>query len=321
MAVDCLGNLFSPLVLLMSGLMLMDLSKVDGGRISRRDIFSTQESVLDMALSSFDDQYKGCSDVMEAEIPPLFDMEYSMSKDFAEAWDAATVKWEERKKMVVVPSGFKDKYAIALFAYTNNGPLHKVFNADVREAGRSRQYYLKNFKFKAFHYYLTKALQVLDAVETPVCHKVFRGIRGFRFKSASQKPIRFGQFTSSSLNDQSALQFGEDTFFSIQTCYGVNIRNFSFYPGEEEVLIPPFEKFKVTNFTKDRDKSLINLRSVEASSVYNCEFVKERRCTSKFCPFNSAISTRTALSAPEVIALSLIITLIANPLGSLLLTT
>ncbi|XP_069825490.1 GPI-linked NAD(P)(+)--arginine ADP-ribosyltransferase 1 [Dendropsophus ebraccatus] len=281
---------------------LSPVIQVDSHRVSRREVFSTKESILDMAPTSFDDQYRGCSDAMEEEIPQLFQVEYSTNKEFADAWDTATFKWQQEKKRYVnLPKGFKDEYAIALFAYTINGPLHKVFNEAVREAGQSKQYYLRNFKFKVLHYYLTKALQILDAVETPACHTVFRGIRGIKFKSESRKPIRFGQFTSSSKNDQNALQFGEDTFFSIQTCYGVNIKNFSFFPGEEEVLIPPFEKFKVTNFSQERERNLITLQSLEKSSVYNCELVKNRRCKSTWCPFNSASSIQITIKSQKVI--------------------
>ncbi|XP_053564790.1 GPI-linked NAD(P)(+)--arginine ADP-ribosyltransferase 1 isoform X2 [Bombina bombina] len=296
----------SSLLLAITLMSSIQIIKADGEHRPKRDLFAPQESVLDMALSSYDDQYKGCSDMMEAEIAQLFQIEYSTNKEFAEAWDSATFKWEEKKPFAVVPQGFKDQYAIAILAYTINGPLHKVFNAAVREAGRSRQYYLNTFRFKVLHYYLTKALQMLDAIEKPNCHRVFRGTRGIRFKSETKTPIRFGQFTSSSLNDQNALAFGEDTFFNIQTCYGVNIKNFSFFPGEEEVLIPPYEKFKVTNFARDKERTLINLQSLEKASVYNCEYVKEKRCKSKLCLFNSASSFRMNVFTPEIISLFLL---------------
>ncbi|KAM4047661.1 GPI-linked NAD(P)(+)--arginine ADP-ribosyltransferase 1 [Anomaloglossus baeobatrachus] len=292
---------------LLTAIILTTVTQVDTRRVFSRSVFSTKESMLDMAPMSFDDQYRGCSDAMEEEIPLLFQAEYSANKEFADAWDTATFKWQQEKlekRYSSLPKGFKDEYAISLFAYTINGPLHKVFNEAVREAGQSKEYYLRNFRFKVLHYYLTKALQVLDGVETPACHKVFRGIRGVKFTSESRKPIRFGQFTSSSKNDQNALQFGEDTFFTIQTCYGVNIKNFSFFPGEEEVLIPPFEKFKVTNFTRERERNVISLQSVEKSSVYNCELVKNRRCKAAWCPFNAASSDGLTLQLWAVILIS-----------------
>ncbi|NP_001072682.1 GPI-linked NAD(P)(+)--arginine ADP-ribosyltransferase 1 precursor [Xenopus tropicalis] len=289
------GTNISWALALVSTLSFIPPSEGDRSRMSRRDVFLSKESVLDMAPSSYDDQYRGCTEAMEAEIPKLFQYEYSLNKDFAEAWDSATFRWEERKGKMVVPPGFKDQYAIAIFSYTSNGPLHKIFNDAVRQAGQSRDYYLRSFNFKVLHYYLTRALQMLDAVESPTCHKVFRGIKGVRFKPEPRKPVRFGQFTSSSKDDQSALSFGEDTFFSIHTCYGVNIRNFSFFPSEEEVLIPPFEKFKVTDFSTMSRKNIITLQSVEKSSVYNCEFVKERRCKASWCPFNSASHPGTGI--------------------------
>ncbi|XP_056416228.1 GPI-linked NAD(P)(+)--arginine ADP-ribosyltransferase 1 [Hyla sarda] len=299
-------------------IILSTIIQVGGRRVSRRDIFSPKESILDMAPTSFDDQYRGCSDAMEKEIPQLFREEYATNKEFADGWDTATFKWQQDKQRYVnLPKGFRDEYAIALFAYTINGPLHKVFNEAVREAGQSKQYYLRNFNFKVLHFYLTKALQVLDEVDTPACHMVFRGIRGVRFKSESRKPIRFGQFTSSSKNDQNALQFGEDTFFSIRTCYGVNIKNFSFFPGEEEVLIPPFEKFKVTNFTRERDRNVIALQSLEKSSVYNCELVKNRTCRLNWCPYNSASSIPITVETPVVVLVGALL-ILSQILGQVL---
>ncbi|XP_068120477.1 GPI-linked NAD(P)(+)--arginine ADP-ribosyltransferase 1 isoform X2 [Hyperolius riggenbachi] len=301
--------------ILVCAVTLVLLVQVDGRRTSKRDVFSPKEFSLDMARSSFDDQYKGCSDVMEEEVEHLLKAELSMNKELADAWKTAEFKWEhEKKRQVTLLKGFKDKYAIALLAYTINGPLHKVFNEAVRDAGQSKQYYLKNFNFKALHYYLTKAVQVIDSVETPACHNVFRGTRGVRFRAVNRSPIRFGQFTSSSMNDQNALQFGEDTFFSINTCYGVSIRNFSFFPGEDEVLIPPYEKFKVTNFTKDGSRNVITLQSLEKSSVYNCELAKERRCKSRWCPFSAA--TRTRMQNPqEVTLMSSLLLFLSHLLG------
>lgn len=302
---------------LVSAVIWMEPSQVQCIHVIRRDVFSSQESTLDMALSSYDDQYKGCGKVMEAEIPRLFQLEYKANRDFASAWDIAKDEWEDRKQNTVKPPGFKDEYAIAILAYTIDGPLHKVFNTAVREAGRSREYYLRNFQFKALHYFLTNALRLLDEYDTPKCRIVYRGIKGVRFKSMGDKPVRFGQFTSSSLNSENALHFGEDTIFTIETCYGVSVKNFSFFPREEEVLIPPFEKFKVTNFTKDRDRNVIGLQSIEKSSAYNCEFAKEKQCKSLKCLFDSAPSTRSLSPTLQTVLFLWGLVLLINTLGDL----
>nr|XP_034972539.1 GPI-linked NAD(P)(+)--arginine ADP-ribosyltransferase 1 isoform X1 [Zootoca vivipara]XP_034972540.1 GPI-linked NAD(P)(+)--arginine ADP-ribosyltransferase 1 isoform X1 [Zootoca vivipara] len=256
--------------------------------IQRRDLFPIKVSPLDMALTSFDDQYKGCVEQMEVELAELNRTEFAQNRVYAEAWEEASSQWEERKTSL--PAGFKPEYVIAIMAYTIQGRLHRDFNAAVREAGRTRDSYLNNFNFKTLHFLLTRALHALGTTSRPRCQKVYRGVRNIRFVSERLKAVRFGHFTSSSLKNESALQFGTDTFFTIETCYGVNIKNFSFFPGEEEVLIPPFEKFKVANFTKAKETTYIQLLSLEDSSVHNCVFVKEKKCKPPKCRNNSGAS-------------------------------
>ncbi|XP_010291100.1 PREDICTED: GPI-linked NAD(P)(+)--arginine ADP-ribosyltransferase 1, partial [Phaethon lepturus] len=181
----------------------------------------------------------------------------------------------------------RPEQAVALLAYTLQGPLHRAFNAAVREAGRSRGEYLGAFHFKALHFLLSEALHALQDAQPHRCHRVYRGVRGIRFTAQRRQSIRFGHFTSASLRNESTLPFGQDTFFSVETCYGVPIRDFSFFPEEEEVLIPPYESFEVTNYTRDGDRALIQLRSQAVLSTYNCELVKEKRCKSRPCVFSA----------------------------------
>ncbi|XP_058041265.1 GPI-linked NAD(P)(+)--arginine ADP-ribosyltransferase 1 isoform X2 [Ahaetulla prasina] len=253
----------------------------------RRDLFSVKEVLLNMALTSFDDQYKGCVELMEAEVAELNRTEFATNRIYADAWAEAASMWKEKKASFSEFSALKPEYAIALMAYTIQGRFHKDFNAAVREAGRNRDDYLNHFHFKAFHFLLTRALHLLSITAEPRCHKVYRGVRNIRFTSERAKLVRFGQFTSSSRSNESALRFGKDSFFTIETCYGVNIKNYSFFPGEEEVLIPPFEKFKVVNFTKGQETNFIHLLSLEDDSIYNCVFVKEKKCKMQKCLFKS----------------------------------
>ncbi|XP_039225708.1 erythroblast NAD(P)(+)--arginine ADP-ribosyltransferase-like [Crotalus tigris] len=253
----------------------------------RRDLFPVKEVLLNMALTSFDDQYKGCVELMEAELAELNRTEFVANRVYAEAWAEAASMWRERKASFLGSSTLKPEHAIALMAYTVQGRFHKDFNAAVREAGRTRDDYLNRFPFKTFHFLLTRALHLLGVTAQPRCHKVYRGVRNVRFSSERSKAVRFGQFTSSSRSNESALKFGTDSFVTIETCYGVNIQNYSFFPSEEEVLIPPFEKFRVVNFTKGHETNFIHLLSLEDASIYNCLFVKEKTCKTQRCPFST----------------------------------
>ncbi|NXU59970.1 NARE ribosyltransferase, partial [Turnix velox] len=234
-----------------------------------------KEVMLDMALTSFDDQYLGCSHLMEEELVALNRTELTTNKVYADNWFQATTEWRRRWKKTSSPSTrLNPQQEVAILAYTMQQSLYQVFNVAVREAGRSREDYLTSFNFKVLHFLLTQALVALKASQShQKCHQVYRGIKGIHFTTIPQGIVRFGHFTSTSLKKEKALSFGQDTIFVVNTCYGVPIQDFSYYPDEEEVLIPPYETFQVTNVTQHGGTVIIQLRSQSTFSSYNCEWV------------------------------------------------
>ncbi|XP_071437981.1 erythroblast NAD(P)(+)--arginine ADP-ribosyltransferase-like [Pithys albifrons albifrons] len=233
-----------------------------------------EEMALDMAPNSFDDQYQDCRDEMVEEMPALNHSEFVFNSNYSKAWDSAIAHWQSHPSLGTLH--WKEQ-AIALLAYTLETDLYKAFNKAVPRGGRSQQDYLDNFHFKVVHFLLTEALDDLrDAESHPVCLHVYRGVRGIRFTAKPGQIIRFGQFTSTSLKKEVAKGFGTDTFFEVDTCHGAKIRDFSFMPWEEEVLIPPFETFNVTNVTRQSDTTYILLRSQGVYSKYNCAWLRGR---------------------------------------------
>ncbi|XP_030799215.1 GPI-linked NAD(P)(+)--arginine ADP-ribosyltransferase 1-like [Camarhynchus parvulus] len=234
---------------------------------------------LDMAPGSFDDQYRGCGRAMAAELPGLNRSELQRGGHFAEGWALAAAQWRVRPSPGSPGSPLSPAQAIALMAYTAPVPLHREFNEAVRAAGHSRQEYRDNFHFKTLHFLLTQALAALRDAGGPRCHRVFpaswrwvRSVRRGRLRRA-------GHFASASLRNESSWGFGTDAAFQVLTCHGAPIREFSFFPHEEEVLIPPFETFEVTDVskvTKGGDKARIQLRSTGTFSNYNCEWLRGR---------------------------------------------
>ncbi|KAM6099614.1 erythroblast NAD(P)(+)--arginine ADP-ribosyltransferase-like isoform 2-T2 [Theristicus caerulescens] len=275
---------------LVLGLVLLAGSLDAGSPLHRRDLDPVEEKALDMAPTSFDDQYRGCSRMMEEELEELNRTEFAKNSVYAEAWTSATTEWRNQRGRFPQPPALRPEHVIALLAYTQHGDLYRHFNAAVREAGRSREEYLGAFDFKVLHFLLSEALRVLRDAQPRRCHHVYRGVRSTRFTAQRNQSMRFGHFASTSLDEDRAWAFGEDTFFSVETCYGVPIKNFSFFPFEEEILIPPFERFQVTNVARDGHRALIQLRSQGTNTTHNCEFVKEKRCKDRPCDFSAGTS-------------------------------
>ncbi|NXX25229.1 NRT2 ribosyltransferase, partial [Nicator chloris] len=227
---------------------------------------------LDMAPNSFDDRYVRCHFRMLRALPSLNRSEFVPYGDYAEAWGKAAALWGSRGPALGSPLQLEQ--AIALLAYTMEDGLYPEFNKAVRGAGRSRREYLHNFHFKVMHFLLTEALSDLRGAQShPRCLHVYRGV-GVRFITRPGRIVRFGQFASASLLRNVSESYGTSTTFEVDTCHGADIRNFSYYPEEEEVLIPPFETFRVTNVTREGDDVHIQLRSHGVHSKYNCAWFR-----------------------------------------------
>ena len=230
---------------------------------------------MDMSRNAFDDQYEGCAAAMEAAGPALLERERARgeSRLFRRVWGRAGERWQRVKGALVprLPPGFKDEYGQAVIAYTDDD-LHRVFNAAVRTAGRSWAAYNASFPFKALHFYLTRALQLLRGpCEAAYGTAVYRGMARARYQLRGASPFRFGSFASCSFSRERAESFGQDTFLSIHSCFGVPIHAFSLYTEEEEVLIPGHEIFWV--FPDSGTHRFVLRSSNRTCSHFNCAFL------------------------------------------------
>ncbi|XP_032298179.1 erythroblast NAD(P)(+)--arginine ADP-ribosyltransferase-like [Coturnix japonica] len=262
---------------------------------SKRDLGPVKVVAMDMANSTFDDQYRGCSRMMEDVLEELNRTEFT-NQVYAEGWRTAAMEWRNRWGRANRPPALRRDQATAMMAYTMEGKLYHQFNAATRRDGTSRQHYLRSFPFKTLHFLLTRALQTLRESQPQRCHHVYRGVSDTRFTAQPGTVVRFGQFTSTSFLKNISESFGQDTFFSLVTCHGVPIKEFSNFPSEDEVLIPPFEQFMVTNFTSTKVGTFIELRSQGMNSTYNCEFVKDKWCKERPCVF---IAGRSSPMEPQ----------------------
>ena len=239
---------------------------------------------MDLAPDTFDDAYVGCSEKMEEVAVRLLKEEMAHHTRLRVAWENAGKYWEQKSSELSLPPGFKREHGIAVVLYTNSSnTLYQELNEAVRTGGRSWESYMKNFPFKALHFYLTRALQLLRGSEG--CSRkpglvVFHGARALLEPRRLWDPVRLGQFASSSLDCAIAHKFGPATFFIMRTCFGALIQDFSVFPEEREVLIPPQEIFLAVQFDQSKDQNRVTLSSSDhICSHFNCAYLGGESCT------------------------------------------
>uniref|UniRef100_A0A3B4BE64 NAD(P)(+)--arginine ADP-ribosyltransferase n=1 Tax=Periophthalmus magnuspinnatus TaxID=409849 RepID=A0A3B4BE64_9GOBI len=153
----------------------------------------------------------------------------------------------------------------ALCAYSKKTPsLYKPLNVALRQS--SALYSTPAFPFHTIYFWLTSAIQILKTS----CETTYRRT-DLTFNGKLHQVIRFGQFASSSRNPN--LDFGRQTCFQIRTCLGAFISEYSNFKHEQEVLIPPYEKFKIIKILLEMKNCfrIFVLESVGSHTKLNCK--------------------------------------------------
>ncbi|XP_058864338.1 erythroblast NAD(P)(+)--arginine ADP-ribosyltransferase-like [Acipenser ruthenus] len=241
-----------PSILILSAVILLEFPQTQCFKASKP---------MDLAGNSLDDQYVGCrKEMLKIVNKKYLSSEFKKNPDFKNAWDTAKKTMKKKKQKAL-----KLEQAMAIYVYTMDA-VHDQFNKAVREGGT----HYKDFPFKSLHFLLTDALNTLRS-QKGKCYKVFRGVTK-KSTAVVGAIVRFGQFASTSVDKNVAKEFGTTTVFEIHTCLGVLIEEYSDNPYEEEVLIPPFEKFKVLNVKGNQ----IQLEHIpDKTSNFNCLGVKK----------------------------------------------
>ncbi|XP_051570191.1 GPI-linked NAD(P)(+)--arginine ADP-ribosyltransferase 1-like [Myxocyprinus asiaticus] len=215
---------------------------------------------LDMEPNSVDDQFEGCTKNMAYLVETKFlNEEISGNSAFAATWKEGVIK-------ATAPGySLTRNHSIAIYVYTSNR-VYKDFNDATRS---DKQKYINMiYNWYSLHFLLTEAIQILKKTQKK-CQITYRGTNIKFDKDVLNKEVRFGSFASSSLNRKTS--FGHVSCFEIETCEGAYVAKYSVYPGEEEVLIPPYEKFNVIAVKKDTwCKTVYVLESSGSRSDLNC---------------------------------------------------
>ncbi|XP_065108606.2 ecto-ADP-ribosyltransferase 5-like [Paramisgurnus dabryanus] len=216
-----------------------------------------------MSESSVDDWYDGCTETMAnlVETKYLSEEITANISGFGTAWKTSEGEIPEPKE------NLNRNHLIAISVYTGR-TVYNQFNQDVRSG--KLKYKNTKYAWYSLHFLLTEAIQILKKTQEK-CILTYRRTNVTFNETVLYKEIRFGSFASSSLDQEAAKIFGSEFCFEIKTCHGADVAKYSLYPHEREVLIPPYEKFKVTEIKKDDwCKTVFVLKSFGIRSDLNC---------------------------------------------------
>ncbi|XP_032693427.1 ecto-ADP-ribosyltransferase 3 isoform X2 [Lontra canadensis] len=240
------------------------------------DIFQATAETLDMADSAFDDEYLRCTDRMEVKyVPQLLKEEKASHQLLKDVWENAEARWQAQKTRPFLPRSFTDDHGIALTAFAAEAraqtPFHRVFSEAVKTAGLSRKDYVYDFQFKAFHFYLTRALQLLRRpCEDSYRAAVYSVSPDVSFPPGGPGRARLGRFTLAySARPQAAAD--QHVLLTIRTCFAVAMGHFFDKESERIVLIPLNEIFHVSQ--DGTSNNLILQSTNKTCSHYECAFL------------------------------------------------
>ncbi|XP_071989394.1 ecto-ADP-ribosyltransferase 5-like [Engystomops pustulosus] len=250
----------------------------------------------------FDDQYIGCTDRMDALAPEILRTEMEASDKLKWSWNFASQFWKRRKiPEESFPLGFKNEYGIALFAYSiRNFGFSKLLNNGVMTYGRDP----RSFQFHAMHFYLTRALALLQ----PGCKGEPLTVYGSLSRSVTWTPQATVRLAG--LNDASSdIKVVENTgniSLVISTCFGVELLNMSYNHSYKEALIPLTEVFRVSSYDEEQKKMTLQ-STYRKCSYYNCAYLggeKSQDCgyvTESSVPSRGEVSRASAIPRQIVV--------------------
>ncbi|XP_070841690.1 T-cell ecto-ADP-ribosyltransferase 2-like [Chaetodon trifascialis] len=193
---------------------------------------------LDMAIDSIDDMYDGCRHKAASVIDLFGVFEWHFNRNFSLAWVSA-----ERNAKKPVHKNLQEDHATVMYMYTNMKYIQQDFNKAVKTG--KHNYSTHGFRFHYFYFYLTDAIQVLRNNQT-LCRTTYHRTRK-EFDVTINTNMRFGAFTWVTLNKQSFGFNGNVSCFEIDSCFGADITYYSAINQTGQVLIPPYEVFKITH--------------------------------------------------------------------------
>lgn len=155
------------------------------------------------------------------------------SADYRPAWNVA-----EEKAKAPAHSYLKWRHAVAIYMYTG---LLKPVQCLLQAGGRKKKRRKRRFDSRSLYADLSEALQILKHSQVTCLHTALVA-ETLLTPNSSSRLVRFSTFMLGS--DRKHLTQNASCFL-IRTCFGANVSHYSASKESSQVLIPPYEVFRV----------------------------------------------------------------------------
>ncbi len=210
--------------------------------------FAGAANIIEMGMSQYAFTVSSPGEIMVNVMGRGLDYEAKKNAMIHAGYEATMTRWERKKDEILLNTqgmNLTNNEIHALICYTlEEPPVYRYFNNDTRQG-----YTGDGHDFPIISHLLREGCRKILATQRQdsSLRVVYRGV-GLKFSSKVGETIRFGSFTSTTgkLSVSEAFQEGDDgTLFVIKTKIGASISMLSEFPNEDEVLIPPYEIFRI----------------------------------------------------------------------------
>ncbi|XP_077379714.1 ecto-ADP-ribosyltransferase 5-like isoform X2 [Festucalex cinctus] len=159
--------------------------------------------------------------------------------NFSQAWSDA-----EQKARKPAHEYIEKQHAAAIYMYTKSLLKHPTNKLGISEYQVSNNETI--YMDSKLYSFLSEAIQILKHSQVSCLKAIYRTQRHLHVDISKQ--VRFGSFTL--VSDKKRLE-RSSSCFEMNTCFGADISHYAALETNHQVLIPPYEVFKVTGVRPD----------------------------------------------------------------------
>lgn len=180
---------------------------------------------------------------------------WNASMNLSQAWGNA-----EQKAATPAHSYMEKQHSVAIYVFTQAAGRPGRTDVTAAEGSEKRI----SWETQALFSYLSDAIQILKHSQ-PLCHTTSYATDAPSDLNVSGKLLRFGSFVLGSGGPHLRGNAG----LEVHTCFGADVTHYSALKQNSQVLIPPYEVFRVTGGHSDPRRGEVTYR---LESNLNCVY-------------------------------------------------